>query len=67
MIGVLNNLLNGNEFSANNLRRNPSMASNDSKRHLATAITTSSKFFKIKNDYNDLPERPVISTRRQVS
>ena len=50
MIGVLDNLLNNNEFSANNLRRNPSTTSNDSgmKKHLVTAVTTSrSKFFKI--------------------
>ena len=58
MIGVLDNLLNSNEFSANNLRRNPSATSNDSgMKKLATAVTTSrSKFFKIQNEYADPPE-----------
>lgn len=56
MIGVFNNLLSSNDFSANNLRRDRSAVSNNSERKKGSAVITSrSKFFKIENEYNDQP------------
>jgi hypothetical protein len=49
MVATFNNIIASNEFSANNLRRNKSVKSNESKRNLTSAVTTSrNNFFKIE-------------------
>ena len=48
MVNKFNNLLSSNQFSANNLRKNPSMSTKSIKKPATTISTSCMKYFRVE-------------------